>query len=157
MTSASPAWGPRIANAIRWRLRAVETIVALAAARILIRFFPFSWWRKALGTVGSGSLAPPPVVLGETDRRAIRAIARDVAKWSRRLPFPILCLPRAMAARWMLARRGIDGRIVIGARAGQARKAFDLHAWLMVGDICVTGEAERQSFEAFASRPRRSS
>lgn len=152
MVGASSAWKPRIANALRWRMRAVETIATLAAARVLIRFAPFSWWRGTLGAMGSGGGSTTPAALGDADRQVIGLVARDIRKWSQRLPFAVVCLPRAMAARWMLSWRGIDGRIVIGARTGQALKSFDLHAWLMVGDICVTGDAERQSFEAFAYR-----
>lgn len=149
MAARAPALGRRIAHAVRWRVRVAETIAALALARFLIRFIPFARWRRLLGPIGSPGTADP-LPLDEAQRRLVRDVARDVARWSRRVPFAALCLPRAMAARWVLARRGVAGRIVIGARGGQAEKPLDLHAWLMVGDLCVTGDAERRSFEAFA-------
>ncbi|WP_432770575.1 MAG: lasso peptide biosynthesis B2 protein [Sphingopyxis sp.] len=149
MAGARPALRPRIAHALRWRWRVAETIAALVAARFLVRFVPFGGWRRTLGPMSGGAA---PIPLSEPDRQLVRAVARDVARWAPRLPLRLVCLPRAMAARWVLARRGIAGRIVIGARRGTAENPVDLHAWLMVGDICVTGDAERRSFEAFARR-----
>lgn len=144
----------RIANAIGWRLRVIETIVALAFARALIRFVPFAKWRGLLGPLGTaGRDEADAAMLDESQQRLVRAVRRETARWAPRLPFEAVCLPQAMAARWVLGRRGIDGRITIGARIGsEARRPVDLHAWLMVGDFCVTGDAERRTYEAFAQR-----
>ena len=144
----------RIVHAAAWRLRVIETIAALAFARALIRFIPFARWRRLLGPLGvAGREEAVAVPLDESQQRLVRAVRREIMRWAPRLPFEAVCLPQAMAARWVLGRRGVDGRITIGARTGsEAQRPVDLHAWLMVGDFCVTGDTERRTYEAFVRR-----
>ena len=126
----------------------VEAGLSLAWARFLIRFIPFRFWRFWMGPIGHGA------GLGElTGRNRIRALM--VRRWIRRVaanaPFRAVCLPQAMAARWMLGRRGIATELHLGARTGRGdAQPFDLHAWLLCGDLCLTGADARDSFAPFA-------
>ncbi|MCW3837670.1 lasso peptide biosynthesis B2 protein [Sphingomonas canadensis] len=135
-----------------WRWM-VEAGLSLAWARFLIRFVPFPRWRGRMGPIGEG--APMPPLAG-----AQRATAYMVRRWVQRVAanasFTANCLPQAMAARWMLARRGIATELHIGARPGtRGDRPIDLHAWLLCGDLCLTGERERHAFEAFQASSRR--
>ena len=137
-----------------WKLRQslvlLEAITMLAAARFLIACIPLRFWRKSLGAVmaqpaGSDNL---PVADGATVLRA-RGISRKVRRAASRVPFDAVCLPQAMAARWMLSRRGIGTRLYLGAKRSDDGRGFAFHAWLMLGDECLTGETERAAFNAF--------
>lgn len=136
---------------LKWQ---IETLFNLALARFLIRFIPFRYWKGTLGTIAhsepSGEVAAP-----ESKARA-RALA--VSYWVRlmagRVPFETLCLPQAMAARWMLARRGVKTQVFMGAKRDGETGDAKFHAWLMHGDECLTGHAERETFSTFGTGPK---
>ncbi len=48
------------------------------------------------------------------------------------------CLPQALAAQWMLSRRGYKAKLVVGV-ARQSRDNFAAHAWVISGDQIVIG------------------
>lgn len=92
-----------------------------------------------------------------------RKVARIVRKVARHVPFRAVCLPQAMAAQWMLRRRGVPSRLVFGVRRGTADSGLQYHAWLMVGRECVVGAGEVETYapltpldRAGAKRPGRS-
>ncbi len=124
----------------------------LLVARFLVSLVPFRFWRKTLGAISAGQGKSLP---SETHNRAsfvrARAIGRHVRRAAMMVPFRAVCLPQAMAARWMLLRRGIGTQLFIGARRGAGEKPFDFHAWLMFGDECLTGQEERDGFHSFQS------
>ena len=131
-----------------------EAALFLGIARFLTRFVPFRLWRGWMGPIGAqGALAP---LAGKQRASALRA-RRWIRRVSANAPFRAVCLPQAIAARWMLARRGIATELHIGARAaGEAAdsRPINLHAWLLCGDLCLTGAGERASFAAFAKPSR---
>jgi hypothetical protein len=61
-----------------------------------------------------------------------------VTRAARYVPFKAVCLPQAMAARVMLARRGVASIMHFGAARGR-EKPLDAHAWLDAAGIEVTG------------------
>jgi hypothetical protein len=65
-----------------------------------------------------------------------------------------MCLEKALAARWMLRRRGIAGTIYVGmARQGEA---FVAHAWLVGEGRTITGGGQQAyaTLAAFHERSR---
>ncbi len=131
----------------------LEAAILLAWARFLIRFVPFRHWRRWMGPIGPNAPQKP---LSERDRIRVRLTHRWIKLVAARAPFRAVCLPQAMAARWMLAWRGIATDLHIGSRpAGDpsAAKPVDLHAWLLCGDRCLTGADQRAQFTAF-TQPR---
>lgn len=73
-------------------------------------------------------------------------------KVARRAPFRARCLPRAMAAQWMLRRRGVRSRVVFGVRRGGAPEpGLEFHAWLIVAGECVIGAGELEAWSPFLS------
>jgi Transglutaminase-like superfamily len=121
-------------DVLRPRARVAEAMILLIGARLLVRFVPMRHWRGSLGRVGGGDITS--VAPARDDRRAIRAIIRV----TQRLPIEMPCLPRAMAAQWMLARRGTPSALVFGILPEQARGDIHaLHAWVEVGGQIVIG------------------
>ncbi len=130
----------------------VEAVSALAVARLLVGFVPFRFWRRTIGPIAppQSDEAPPATDIATVARA--RSIGRHVRRTASRMPFEAVCLPQAMAARWMLLRRNIATRIHFGARPGRDAQPLDVHAWLMIGDVCLTGQEELESYSAFTNR-----
>jgi len=76
---------------------------------------------------------------GILDERTVRYVRYIVALAANAVPWSSVCLPNAVAARRMLARRGIGStmHLGVGFHEGQALHA---HAWLEADGIIVTGE-----------------
>jgi hypothetical protein len=70
-------------------------------------------------------------------RQAVTVAARNV-------PWNAVCLPQAMAAKAMLARRGQGSALHLGAGKAEAG-GFMAHAWLVAGGEIVIGEAGAQA------------
>ena len=60
-------------------------------------------------------------------------------------------LPQALAARRMLGRRGIASVMFLGGELGKPIDQVGTHAWLLAGDVPVTGVAQASRYKAFAS------
>ena len=140
----------------RIRRMAIEAVVLLALARLLVGYVPMRRWRRHLNT------GPPD---GGSDAGGERALGREVGRIVRKVasctPFRAVCLPQAMAAQWMLRRRGVSSRLIFGVRRaseepggplrgrhGAAARGripstgagLDFHAWLTVAGENVVGD-----------------
>jgi Transglutaminase-like superfamily len=106
-----------------------EAIVMLALARIIVLMVPFRtmapWLSRARET-------------GVGDDALLSRIRQAVTTAARNVPWNAVCLPQAMAAKAMLARRGCGSAFHLGAGFGADGKLIG-HAWLMVGDTVVVG------------------
>jgi hypothetical protein len=69
-----------------------------------------------------------------------------------RVPWRADCLVQAMAAQHWLRRHGLESRIAIGVRE-RGEGPFEAHAWLMCGDIAVTGGDIREYVPLQMPRP----
>lgn len=87
--------------------------------------------------------------LGVVQQRRVAAVARAVVVAARSVPWDAACLVQAMAAKGMLKRRGIDSTLYLGVRNDPEQGAL-AHAWLCVGTLVVTGDAQRPHFTAVA-------
>lgn len=139
----------RIARFLRDKLLICEIWTSLAVARLMVAFMPFGWWRKALGPIDGDGPASDEVDRAATERAC--RLGRAVERVGNRAWFAPVCLPRAMAARWILARRRIPSQIVFGSRRSDetADSKLLFHAWLKVGEVVVTGDWERETFLPF--------
>ncbi|HET8918079.1 MAG TPA: lasso peptide biosynthesis B2 protein [Xanthobacteraceae bacterium] len=125
----------------RRRVLAAEAVLCLLAARLALIFVSFPHLSQRIGT-----LVPP------TDPRVVKAgagaspeqiwIAKEVGwavtRAARYMPFRAVCLPQAMAAHRMLARRGVASVMHIGAGRGETNP-LNAHAWLDAAGVEVTG------------------
>ena len=102
------------------RRMALEAVVLLALARAFVSYVPMRRWRRHLNTEPSGE-GHDGVAEAEAERALGREVGRIVRKVASCMPFHAVCLPQAMAAQWMLRRRGISSRLIFGVR--RARQA----------------------------------
>lgn len=128
---------------VDWRERGLllEAAGLLLGARLRLAVQPFNRVARTLGTF------VPPADTRIAERRAPgpeaqAKIARDVGwavtRAARHVPFEAVCLPQAMAAHRMLARRGIVSAVHFGARRSD-EKPIDAHAWVDAAGVEVTG------------------
>jgi len=127
---------------MRVRLRTAEAMIFVAAARALVRFVPFARWRPMLGASRPYSPPAEPAATVESGlAEKVRYCSAAVRRASYRLPAS-LCLPQAMAMRWMLARRGIKCAVIVGfLPSNQRGSAHDLHAWVEWNGKIVLGDS----------------
>ena len=114
------------------RAMAVEAVACLLLARVVVHRVPMRYWRGRIDGTEEGA-TPARRLLGRTVGTMVRRVAC-------RLPVRAVCLPRAMAAQWMLRRRGVSSRLMFGVRRGAADRRLEYHAWLTVGGECVIGD-----------------
>jgi len=118
-------------------------MVLLLAAWMLSRFVPLRYWRSSLGRRQSGD-----AVSSDPASLSVRPVIRAINRAADRSPITMVCLPRAMAAQWMLARRGLASRFVIGVASPEsAQSPHLLHAWIEVGGRVVMGADPRLPFQ----------
>lgn len=131
------------------RARLVEAVALLAAAGVLLRLLPFSRLAPRLGRhmAESAPVENPAATSGaERVQWAVETAARH-------LPWKPVCLPQAVAAQWMLRRRGIPSTLYLGVDPGHE---YDAHAWVRVGQTIVTGGPRPDRFtvvSSFAAAP----
>lgn len=110
----------------RWLL--IEAVAALAVARLALVLLPFR-------TVATWLDHQPAPRLYPDDLPA--RVGRATVTAARHVPWKAVCLPQALAARALLARRGVVSRVYFGvARDGGVLSA---HAWLEVDGQTVVG------------------
>ena len=119
----------------------VEAAIQLAIARVQLKTIPFP--RLARRWDAFVPPADPRARTGlasapEARATAARKVGDAVQRAARNVPFGAVCLPQAMAARRMLARRSIHSVMHFGAAKGQD-KPIDAHAWLDAAGVKVTG------------------
>ncbi|MFZ1742292.1 MAG: lasso peptide biosynthesis B2 protein [Pontixanthobacter sp.] len=128
-----------------------EAAIGLAFARLLVDFVPLSRWRKQI-SVSSKQIGVRSQ-LAKEQRFSSRLVARTIKRVGRNVPVEFACLPQALAARWMLSRRGVPTELFIGTRKA-AEENREFHAWLMVGDIMVTGDCNPEDYAVLGSQRR---
>jgi hypothetical protein len=117
----------------------LEAAVSLVRARLDILFVPFPRMARRWGALHE----PGPLAsVSEQEAATAREVAWAIDWAARLLPFRLVCLPRAVAAWHMLARRQIGCRIHFGAQRIAGEKSLRTHAWVKAGSIEVTGVPE---------------
>lgn len=116
---------------------AIEALALVAWAQLLVTFIPPRRWRDRL----LNREAPT----GHANPAALRLVRQAVNRAARNIPTAPNCLPQALAARKMLARRGIASQLHIGTGRGQDG-AHAFHAWLKVGDQWITGDCDESHY-----------
>ncbi|MCG6656324.1 lasso peptide biosynthesis B2 protein [Halomonas campisalis] len=116
-----------------------EAALLLPAAWFLVRALPFRWWSSRLGTSVPGEVDPAQAAF---DARSLD-ITWALKAINRRVGGRFTCLMLAMAAQWMLNRRGISSSLVLGTcneLNDRQELDFKAHAWLRVGSHTVLGQ-----------------
>ncbi|MDD5712916.1 MAG: lasso peptide biosynthesis B2 protein [Smithellaceae bacterium] len=113
-----------------------EACFLLGIARFAVSTLPFSWIAKSLGK----HMTETSLDLNPADAQRARMIGRAVLSAANYTPWESVCLPQAVAAKWMLSWRHIPGTLYLGVikdRTNPERLAA--HAWLRCGDKILTG------------------
>jgi hypothetical protein len=127
-----------------------EALTALLIARGAMAFLPFRRIAAWLGTAGAESPATATV----EEIGMAKEVGWAVTAVARRVPWDGRCLAQALAATWMLRRRGLEGTVSFGACPGEPT-GFRAHAWLRLGSCIVTGGPSVEGFKVFTTFARR--
>ena len=111
----------RLSQTARARL-AVEILAAYTQSRRALRRAPIAAVVAGLRTQSPPAAPPSTDSLGEA-----RHLGRAVARLLSYLPGDTRCLARSLVLTRLLARRGIEAKLVIGARTAPE---FLAHAWV---------------------------
>ena len=109
-----------------------EAALALAAAGIAIRLIPS---RRMIWLLGRGERPDAGAAAGAAGADA-RRVGFAVERVAALLPWHPVCLPQAVATRWMLTRRGIPNEAHLGV---VSTSPFSAHAWVTVDGAVVQG------------------
>ncbi|MGH6926233.1 MAG: lasso peptide biosynthesis B2 protein [Propylenella sp.] len=134
------------------RLLLAEATLQLGLARLALIVLPFRVIAARTGAFAAPdapAVRAAPAVAGPEEQALAREIGWAVTRAARYLPFKAVCLPQALAARKMLARRGVGSVLHFGA-ARSAEKSFDAHAWLDAAGVEVTGYPVGKQFAEIA-------
>ena len=138
---------PKLRRLLLW-----EALGALALARLGMMCLPFKRIAAWLGTPGTES---PRAATAEQVHIA-REIGWAVGCLAPRVPWDSRCLAQALAATWMLRRRGLEPTVSFGADRVESRE-FVAHAWVHFGPCLVTGGAGHERFKTITSVARKPS
>lgn len=118
------------------RLLLLEAFVLLGAARIGVLILPFRWIAKSLGR----HMKEDPSPVTAADLQTARMIGAAVRSAAGNTPWESVCLPQAVAAKWMLKRRRIPGTVYLGVMKDESRpEKLAAHAWIRTGSAILTG------------------
>jgi len=127
------------------KLVLLEALFYLLRAKLLLSLTPFRWVAERLK---KSNLEPRPVFapaeiqVAELVTWAVEAVARHAG-------LRLVCLPQAIAAKWMLQRRGLPTKLYIGVKNGEENKVA-AHAWLTAGQLILTGKKEMEGHQVIA-------
>lgn len=134
----------RRALALSWRRKLVfaEALINTLTAWVMIRFLPYSIWRRWLGTaVNHANISSDLRPIHELGNKALVDIAWAHRVLDGRMRPMCTCLMFGFSARAMLRRRGFDSVLVLGVQARKANPdiGLDAHAWVMYQQFDVFG------------------
>jgi hypothetical protein len=122
----------------------LEAILGLVRARWQLTRLPSQQLASQRGTLGAASPQEDEAwqaLLSREVRWAVQGVAHYLpGRWT--------CLIMAMAAWYMLARRGLSCTLYLGVRHAEGR--VQAHAWLRCGSMYVTGGEGRERFTVIA-------
>ena len=112
------------------RLLLLEAALVVSLAGLAVRTVPFRCLLRLAGTPQTetpSAATPQHTVQAHRISWAVRAVVRHV-------PWNCTCLAQALAARWLLARRGIAATLYLGVQR-DAHGAPCAHAWVRSGTL----------------------
>lgn len=124
-----------------------EALIWLGLMRLAVLALPFKRVSNWLGKEGQDSPAAP---LPEGQAQTALRIARAIRRIQPFTPWDSNCLAQALAARRMLARRGIPATTYLGATI-EGQKGIIAHAWLRCGPWILTGAQGHRRYKVVAT------
>jgi hypothetical protein len=130
----------------------IEAIVWLALARFAVVTLPFRWLCRVFGREGDQT----PERDNPIHEYRIGVVRWTVYAVAAHVPWTSKCLDQAVAAKIMLARRGIPTTMYFGVKT-DGPAGLSAHAWLRSGTTEVVGGETRAGYtivNTFADRGR---
>lgn len=128
------------------RLLLLEAALMVSLAGLALHTVPFCRLIRLAGapqTETPSEVEPQHTVQVRRVGWAIRVVVRQ-------FPWECTCLAQALAARWLLARRGIAATLYLGVRRNP-HGAPSAHAWVRSGALYVTGGAGHRQYQVIAT------
>ncbi len=140
----------------KWRRRTrgervllLESFLMLGVARLAVLLLPFKWLAVFLGKKKAKTDEEENVSTSSVS--LARNIGKTVSSAASHTPWASLCLPQAVAALWMLKRRGIAGVLYLGvAKHESDPEKLPAHAWLCYGGVILIGAADYEKYTVVA-------
>lgn len=123
-----------------------EALASLAVSRAAVWLLPFRWLASAPRYPGAVDEEPP-----EGRRRAALRVGWAVRTVARRGNVLANCLCEAIAARWMLRRRGVSAALHLGVQSPES--GFKAHAWLEAAGQPVGGVRRSAGYVRISTVP----
>src|ERR1019366_5798602 len=117
-----------------------EAAIYIMFSRIILRIMPFSRIAKMLVQTSAKRQ-----LTGCRRRLACLQVKTAIFKIWQRYPSSNTCIHRALAAYWMLRRRGVATTLYYGAKTC-AERGLTGHVWLMDGSFGVVGFDASKSY-----------
>ncbi len=128
----------------------VEALVCLIRADLRIRKRPLKAVTDTLGTEQN----PSHVTLDKSQLDAALDVGHTIEMIAKNMPWSVLCMPQAVAVKWMLQRRGIPCTLYFGTKGDRrADNSLEAHAWVAIDNRIIIGGAhskEHTALSAFA-------
>ena len=122
------------------RLLVCEAVAMLTVARLIVLTVPFRYLVPWLSRVPE---------MASCDKGLPLSVGHAIATCARNVPWKAVCLPQAMAAKVMLARRGCGSVLHLGATIDSDGRLIT-HAWLVSGGAVVIGAVGMSGMSALA-------
>lgn len=127
----------------RWqKFLLLESYIFLFGARVLVVALPFKYVSRLVGVKGE---SPSEKLASELPLQ----VRWSVTTASRYAFWNTLCLTQALAAKFMLNRRGLKSTLYLGTTR-PSEGQFVAHAWVRCGDLIVTGEKGHEDYTVVA-------
>lgn len=125
----------------------LEAACYLTSASLLIRFVPFRHVARLIGQ----PMRESAYELSEQKATIASIISQAIRRANGRLPWEHKCLVQAIAAKWMLTRRGVSNTVYFGVKNKTEEELFSAHAWVRSGRTIVTGAKGAGEFSIIAT------
>ncbi|HEC73689.1 MAG TPA: lasso peptide biosynthesis B2 protein [Methylophaga aminisulfidivorans] len=136
----------------------LEAVLYIAAARFCVYFLPLKWYASMLGA--DSPHVPYALAQDRVNPDTVERIRRAISRAANNVPWNTVCLPQAIAAKWMCQRRNIRSVMYLGVTKKaetttseqnlnamfSKQASMKAHAWLKVEDTIITGKVGHKKF-----------
>ncbi|CAG4991938.1 hypothetical protein DYBT9275_00859 [Dyadobacter sp. CECT 9275] len=132
MGKLSRYWNRWVALSVFGKLTFLKAVAVLLVVKTGLTFLPFGTFRKIFAW-----FSRPSGISGYSDAQ-IDEVVWSVKTAANLLPVTLLCLPRALAAKYLLKNEA-SLTLQIGVEIN-SQKAFEAHAWVEKNGLIIIGD-----------------
>lgn len=124
----------------------IEAWLVQGVMRLATLTLPLRWLAPRFGRLQAESRRDLPA----EDLPVVHQVSQAIRRAARVSPWKSKCLQQALAAGWMLRRRGLPTTLYLGV-AREGTDGLSAHAWLRCGEVVLVGGEERDRFQIVAT------